>query len=130
MMLESGQRLTKQYCVTDGMTAAAMKSGELAVLATPYLAALMEDVACSCVKPYLEKGTTSVGTRIDVRHLAATPVGMNVKVTAELIAVDGRRLTFSITAWDAVEVIGQAQHERFIVDSARFLKKVAAKCEV
>lgn len=129
-MLESGLKLTKQYRVTEMMTAATMKSGELFVLATPYLVALMEDVASSCVKPYLDEGTTSVGTRVDVQHLAATPVGMEVTVTAELTAIEGRKLQFTVTAWDSVEVIGQARHERFVVNSERFLQKVVKKGEV
>jgi predicted thioesterase len=75
----------------------------------------------------LPAGQSTVGVRIDVRHLAATPVGIAVRARAELIEVDGRRLVFKIQAWDEVEIIGEASHDRFVVEESRFVEKVTAK---
>jgi len=76
---------------------------------------------------FLDPGQSSVGGRIDVRNLKATPVGMQVRARAELIAVDGRKLTFKVQAWDEVELIGEAEHDRFVIDEARFMAKVGEK---
>jgi predicted thioesterase len=81
----------------------------------------------NALSAHLEPGTTTVGGHIDVQHLAATPVGMKVRARAELTAVEGRRLTFRIQAWDERELIGEAQHHRFVIDQAKFLAKVEQK---
>lgn len=110
--------------VTDELTAAHWGSGLVPVLGTPALVALMEAAAVNALRGHLPAGQTSVGVRIDVRHLTATPVGMRVQARAELVAVEGRRLTFHIQAWDEAERVGEATHERVLVDQARFVERV------
>jgi fluoroacetyl-CoA thioesterase len=88
---------------------------------------LMESAAVIALIGALPPGQTTVGGRIDVRHLAATPVGMQVHSRAELTAVEGRRLTFTIQAWDERELIGEAVHERFLLDEAKFVARAEAK---
>ena len=113
--------------VTEEWTAPSMGSGTVPVLATPALVALMEQAAVRALEGRLPPGQTSVGVRIDVRHLAATPPGMRVRAQATLVAAEGRRLTFQIEAWDDVEKVGEAVHERVLVDTERFMERVRAK---
>ena len=129
MAIEPGLTAEISRVVTDSDTAAAYGSGLVPVLSTPHLIALMESAAQSVIEPYLSASQTAVGTHVDMRHLAATPVGMQVRVKAELVEVDGRRLRFRIEAWDGVERVGEADHERFIIDRARFLARVAEKAQ-
>jgi fluoroacetyl-CoA thioesterase len=102
-------------------------SGLADVLATPALVAFCEGCARLAVEPYLGEGQQTVGTRIDLQHIAATPPGLSVRVRAELITVDGRRLTFKLEGWDEVEKICEGEHERTIIDTDRFLARVQAK---
>ena len=104
-------------------TALEVGSGSLRVYATPCMAALMEGAACECLEGALPEGQTSVGTALDLKHTAATPVGMAVRAEAKLTAVDGRRLTFEIEAFDEAGQIGSAVHERVLVSEERFLQK-------
>jgi predicted thioesterase len=97
------------------------------VYATPALVALMENASVRALEGHLPPGATSVGGQIDLRHLAATPVGMKVRARAELAEVHGRKLVFRIQAWDEVELVGEASHVRFIIDEAVFMTKVNAK---
>jgi len=97
------------------------------VLATPVMVLVMENAALNAVRPYLEAGESVVGTAVDVRHLAATPVGHLVQAEAEVTKVDGRRLEFSVSARDEREEIGRGTHERMVVDMARIAAKLAAK---
>ena len=129
MSLEVGRfaEITRVVAETD--TAAVYGSGLVPVLSTPHLIALMEGAAQAVIAPCLEEGQTAVGTRVDMKHLAATPVGMEVRVRAELVEIDRRRLTFRIEAWDEVERIGEATHDRFIIDTERFMRGVAEKTE-
>jgi fluoroacetyl-CoA thioesterase len=113
--------------VTDSLTAPVMGSGTVPVFATPAMVALMEQAAVACVEPHLATGESSLGIHLDVHHIAATPPGLAVEATATLTAVEGRKLTFAIEARDAVEVIGRATHTRLVVDTARFLAKLASK---
>lgn len=113
--------------VSQEHTAAALGSGNVNVFSTPALIALLEAAAIAALDGHLPSGQTSVGTHLDVRHLAATPVGMTVRATATLIQVDGRRLVFAVEAHDDVEQVGAGTHERFVVDKARFEARVAAK---
>lgn len=108
-------------------TAQVVGSGSLLVYATPCMAALMEGAACNCLEEILPEGQTSVGTMLNLNHLAATPVGLEVSAEAELTAVDGRKLTFKITAKDEKGIIGDAVHERFVVNAERFLQKTYEK---
>ncbi|MCS7282348.1 MAG: thioesterase family protein [Anaerolineae bacterium] len=113
--------------VTEEWTAVRMGSGTVPVLATPALVAVMEEAAVRALEGHLPPGQTSVGVRIDVRHLAATPLGMRVRACATLVSVEGRRLTFRIEAWDDREKVGEADHERVLVDVERFLARVREK---
>lgn len=113
--------------VVEALTAPVMGSGTVAVYATPAMVALMEAAAVACIEPHLAAGQASLGVRIDVEHVAATPPGLTVEATATLSAVDGRKLTFEIETRDSVDVIGRARHTRIIVDTARFLAKLHAK---
>jgi fluoroacetyl-CoA thioesterase len=97
------------------------------VLATPVMIMIMENAALNAIKPYLEPGETAVGTRVDVRHLAATPVGQRVTGEATVTGVDGRRIEFSVSARDESEPIGDGTHERMVIDSARLTKRLKAK---
>lgn len=108
-------------------TASAWGSGLLPVFSTPRLVALMEGAACRALEGALEEGGTTVGVRIDIKHTAATPLGMRVWAEAEITQVDGRALTFAVEAFDEKGSIGHAQHERFIIDADRFMKKVEAR---
>lgn len=113
--------------VTEDWSAPVMGSGTVPVLATPALIALMEQAAVRALEGRLLAGQTSVGIRIDVRHLAATPIGMGVRARAVLVAVEGRRLTFQIEAWDDAEKVGEAVHERVLVDVERFMERARSK---
>ena len=97
------------------------------VFTTPKVVEWMEEVTTTGVQPYLQEGQGTVGTVVNMKHLAATPVGLTVKVVAHLKQIDGRRLVFSLEAFDEVEKIAECHHERFIVDLARFHDKVAKK---
>jgi len=113
--------------VTDKHTAKTMKSGSLDVLATPQMVALVEEAACSAIAAHLAPGTTSVGTHLDVKHLAPTPIGMSVTATAKLTKVEKRALTFDIAASDGKEQIASGTHSRFIIDVEKFMKKAVDK---
>ncbi len=97
------------------------------VLSTPRMISRMELTAHTAMQPYLAEGQTSVGTLVNIRHLGATPVGMQVRFRAELLEVDRRRLRFKVEAWDEVEKIGEGEHERFIIDKDRFDSRLAEK---
>lgn len=125
--LQSGVIGELEMMVSEANTAEQLGSGSVAVLGTPALVGLMEGAAIQALEGHLAEGQTTVGGRIDVRHLAPTPVGMNVRARAELQEVDGRRLVFHVEAWDAVERIGEAEHVRFVIDEARFTAQAQAK---
>ena len=122
--LEPGLVGEVEWVVTEALSAVQMESGTVEVFATPALVALMEAAAVAALDGALAEGQTSVGVRIDVRHTAATPLGASVRARAELRAVDGRRLSFHVEAWDDVQSIGAADHERVLVDETRFMERV------
>ena len=128
-MLEAGIKGTKEIMVTNENTAKTMGSGTLDVFATPAMIALMENTAYESVASELEEGSGTVGTALNVKHVAATPVGMKVTCETELIKVDGRALTFSVKAFDEKGLIGEGEHERFIVFNEKFQAKADAKLE-
>jgi predicted thioesterase len=99
------------------------------VLSTPVMIMIMENAALNAMKPYFEGGETAVGSRVDVRHLAATPVGRLVTGEAEVTRVDGRRVEFAIRARDGEEEIGIGTHERVVIDLAKFNEHLAAKAK-
>ena len=121
MPIESGLVNETTITVTPDMTAEASNvEGMAPVLATPRLISYLERTAHLAVWPLLEAGQSTVGVLVNVRHLAATPVGMTVRFRAELVEVDRRRLVFKVEAWDEIEKIGEGTHERFIIDLQRF----------
>ena len=105
-------------------TAASVGAGGVDVFGTPMMIALMENASWRAVADYLDEGDVTVGTVVSVRHLAATPLGQRVRATAELIVIDGRRLVFSVEAYDEKRKIGDGQHERFIVNLERFIQRI------
>ncbi len=104
-----------------------MGSGGAPVFASPSMIALMEGAAVDCVEKRLPEGHQSLGTHLDVHHIAATPAGLTVTATARLVAIDGRKLTFAVEAHDGVEVIGKGTHTRVVVDTPRFMARLATK---
>ena len=126
-MLEAGIRGKKELIVTTDKTAKAMCSGALDVFATPAMIALMENTAFESVAGELEPGCGTVGTALNVKHVSATPVGMKVTCETELMKVDGRALTFSVKAYDETGLIGEGEHERFIIYEEKFQAKANAK---
>ena len=116
-----------EHIVTADDTASRWGSGLVPVFSTPALVGLMESAAVRALEEHLQPGQTSVGGAINVHHLAATPVGMKVRAKAELTFVEGRKLIFKIQAWDELERIGEADHERFVIDAAKFVAKVMGK---
>ncbi len=125
--IQAGLKYETSHMVTNEHLASHLGSGLAPVLATPALVAFCEECARLGVDKLLPEGQQSVGSRITLCHLAPTPPGMKVKIQSELIEIDGRRLQFRIRAWDEVEEIGDAEHERFIVDSRRFGERLAQK---
>jgi predicted thioesterase len=127
LKLEAGAKARVEMTVKYKDTAKAVASGLAEVFATPAMIALMENAAYTAVQPQLPEGMSTVGTRIDAKHLAATPVGLKVWAEAVLVEVDRRKLTFDIEAFDEAEKIGEARHERFVIDEEKFLSRAAAK---
>lgn len=126
-MLEVGIKNTITITVTSDKTAKVMGSGTLDVFATPAMVALMEQTAAESVQPYLEDGITSVGTKINVKHLSADPLGIEVTCESVLTEVDNRRLVFDITVSDKHGIVGKAYHERFLIKAESFMSKTNAK---
>ena len=126
-LLEPGLRGQATRTVDATLTAEALGSGSLPVFGTPALLALMEQAAVTAIEADLEPGVTSVGVFAELHHSAPTPVGLDVRAEATLIAVEGRVLTFEITAYDEAEQIGRAIHRRVLVDVERFTQRVTDK---
>ncbi len=128
MQLEPGLTNELNMTVAEDDTARASGGGTLPlVLSTPRMISYMERTAHQALLPYLAEGQTSVGTVVNIRHLGATPVGMQVRFRAELLEVDRRRLRFKVEAWDELEKVGEGEHERFIIDWQRFLDGIEKK---
>ncbi len=130
MGIEPGLVYEFTYTVEEADTARASAGENFPpVLSTPRLVDLLERAASTALFPYLEAGQGSVGALVNIRHLAATPVGMQVRVRAELLARDNRRLNFKVEAWDQMDKIAEGEHERFIIDRARFDERLERKRE-
>lgn len=128
MAIEVGLVHEMEKVVQDSDTAASSGGSSLpAVLSTPRMIGWMEGTAHHAILPFLAEGQSSVGVVVNIRHLAATPVGMKVTLRAELLEVDGRRLVFKVEAWDSQEKIGEGLHERFIINCERFTNNVKKK---
>lgn len=123
-MLKEGLKHQSMMSITAGNTAEFIGSGDMAVLATPAMVALMENAAMLAVAPELEVGQTTVGTAISTSHVRASKVGASIYAVAELTEVDGRKLSFKIAAYEGDNLIGEGEHTRFIVDRERFLSKL------
>ena len=126
-MLNTGIKNTLTIKVTKDKKAKVLGSGTLDVFATPAMVALMEQTAAQSVQPLLENGITSVGTKINVEHLSADPVGIEVTCESTLVEIDNRRLVFDIVVSDKHSVVGKAYHERFLIKSESFMTKTNAK---
>ncbi|WP_431281492.1 thioesterase family protein [Humitalea sp. 24SJ18S-53] len=127
MTLEAGLTHRIDVPVTEDLTADRFGNAGFPVLATPALVGLMERCCIAAIAPLLEAGRGSVGTHIALDHLAATPVGMTVAITCTLTVVDRRSLEFTLEASDGADVIGRATHRRAVIETAKFLDRVAAK---
>src|SRR5438046_9800238 len=122
--LRLGLKGAAELVVREEHTAPRVGSGRIAVLATPVMINVIEAAALAAVEHLLPAGHQSLGIRLDVRHFAATPVGLSVTATAEVVGVEGRTITFRVAARDEREVIGDATHERVVVHGARFERAV------
>lgn len=127
MSLQPGLKGTSETTVTEANTAATVGSGLLPVFATPMMVALMENAAVNALDGHLEAGEGSVGIHMDVSHDSATPVGMKVRAEVELTEVDGRALTFQVSAYDEAGLIGKGVHKRFIIQNEKFMARTQGK---
>jgi Thioesterase superfamily len=125
--LKIGDKFTSELIVEDKHTAAAFGSGNILVFSTPMMIGLMENAALNCAQSGLESVYSTVGTFLDVKHIAATPVGHKVTAIAELIEIDGKKLLFKVEAYDEVEKIGDGTHGRYIINAEKFLERVNNK---
>ena len=124
MKLEVGMTGEATTMVVRENSAAYLGAGGVEVFATPMMILLMENASSGAVTRALDPGDTTVGTLVNVKHLTATPLGQQVRAIAELIEIDGRRLVFKVEAYDEHKKIGEGQHERFIINLERFLKRL------
>lgn len=127
LKLQVGMTAIKSERVTEEKTAIRFGSGTVAVYATPAMACLIEGACLDAVAAALPPGMTTVGTELCIKHLAATPVGMQVRAEAALTAIEGKKLTFAVAAFDETEQIGAGTHERFVIQSEKFTQRAAAK---
>jgi predicted thioesterase len=125
--LKPGLKGQSSLVVTEAMTASKMGSGQIDVFASPMMIAAMEAAAVACIERHLPSGHASLGTHLDVAHSAPSPIGASITATAEVVAIDGRTVTFRVEARDEHEIIGSGTHTRVIVDTDRFGAKVARK---
>jgi predicted thioesterase len=127
MALEVGLSFEKSYVVTSDMLASRLVPGTPDAFATAYMVALIEHTCNDAVQPHLNEGLGTVGTMMNVKHIAPTPLGRKVTAIARLEAIEKRKLLFKVEVFDEVEKIGEALHERFIIDKAKFAARVQAK---
>lgn len=125
--LKPGLKGCAETLVAPGNTAADIGSGALPVFSTPHMIALMEKASMAAIAPCMEEGQGSVGTHVEVSHLAATPVGMTVRAESELVAVERRMLSFRVRAYAGEELIGEGSHQRCLIMNDRFMEKTLAK---
>lgn len=128
-MLETGIKGHQEITVTEELTAKSMGSGVMDVFATPAMLALMEKTAFTSVMPHLNEGCGSVGTKVEIEHVASSPVGMKITCDSELTAIEGRKLVFKVEAYDSKGLIGKGIHERFIVENEKFQEKTNKKLQ-
>ena len=129
MSIEVGLRGRAEDVVRPENTAQAACSGALPVYGTPFMCALMEKAAWTSIAPFLADGESTVGTKMEISHLSASPIGMKVWAESEVTQVDGRCIELKVSAYDEKGLIGEGTHQRFIVANERFLAKAARKLE-
>lgn len=122
--MELGIKNTLKFIVTEDITAKVVGSGDLEVLATPMMIAMMEKASSALVAPFLEEGETTVGTLVNVSHVKASLIGEKIEVESEVTLVDRKRLVFNVKAFSEAGLIGEGTHERFIVNSEKFMNKL------
>lgn len=127
MEIKVGQKGTVKEIVNETNTAKIVGSGLLDVFATPMMIALMENASCVAIENCLDEGMTTVGTMVNVEHVSATPKDMEVTVESTVTAVDGRKISFEVVAYDEVGMIGKGTHDRFIVNAEKFTAKTYSK---
>jgi predicted thioesterase len=127
--LQPGRVGSVTLTIAEEHTAPRLGSGRAPVFGSPAMIALIEAAAVACVEDQLADGQETLGIHLDIEHIAATPVGLSVTATAQLVEVSRRKLVFKVEARDARELIGRGRHTRIVVDSARFRAKVAAKLQ-
>ena len=125
--MELGIKGAAETVVVYENTAAAVGSGALEVFSTPSMMALMEKASRELVQPYLEEGQSTVGTRLEVSHVAASPIGAHIRAESTLVEIDRRMLTFEVKAYADGELIGEGRHQRCIIYAERFMEKALAK---
>lgn len=124
--LKPGLTFELTSTVTPEMSARHIGSGDVGVFSTPSMIGMMEGASTRCVQPYMEDGKTTVGYIVNIRHLSPTPIGNDVTVVSRLDQVDGRKLTFHVEARDGDKVVGEGEHVRVIIDTAKFLQQSTA----
>jgi len=125
--LKVGLVFETKKIVEEADTAAKFGSGGVYVFATPMMIGIMENASMHCVADYVGEGNSTVGIHLDVKHLAATPMGMEVRAVAELIEVEGKKLRFKVEAFDEKGKIGEGTHDRFIINVEKFMSKLESK---
>ena len=130
MLIPVGANHEENLVVTDEMAIRFLGLDAARVLSTPHMIGFLEMTSRNLIKQYVGPGEDSVGTLVNIRHLAATPIGLKVRFRAEVLSVNGRRVMCRVDAWDEREKIGEGLHERFVVDVARFGERVRAKSAV
>ena len=121
--LKIGIKGEKEIVVDASVSAKKAASGEMDVFGTPFVIALMEQTADVSVRPYIENTQATVGTMVNIKHMAATPMGMKAFGKSELLEIDGRRLFFKVEVYDEVGLVAEGTHERFIIDKEKFMAK-------
>lgn len=125
--IPAGRQNERSLAVTSEIAIDFLGVEEARVLATPFLIWNLEVACRDCIKPLLDEGFDSVGTEVNVKHLAATPMGMAVTFRCEVVHVEGNRVRFRVEAWDEKEKVGEGTHERYVVNVAKFATRVQAK---
>lgn len=126
-LFQPGMKKDETFIVEEKHSAMHVGSGSSHVLATPWMIGFMEHVAHHLLAEKLPEGYSSVGALVNVRHLAPTPVGSQVNVRAEIETIEGLKVTFKVEAWDEVELIGSGFHERVVIDTAQFLRRIESR---
>ncbi len=122
--IKEGMKSVNEMIVTENDTASKLGSGDLDVFSTPSMIALMENTSKNVVEKFLPEGFSTVGIQVSIKHLKATPLGMKVRCEAFLEAVEGKKLTFKVEAWDEKGKIGEGTHDRFIINVESFMNKI------